>query len=97
MKIAYFINTFNSINWGGQATSNAIQYMLSKQYPEAEFVPLDMPQLPFKKMKIFRKYYEQELIRAIMRNPDTSLFLWSCCILKKNRVKWSQRLIRQLI
>ena len=76
MKIAYFINTFNSINWGGQATSNAIEYMLSKQYPEAEFVPLDMPQLPFKKMKIFRKYYEQELIRAIMKDQIKDVFYY---------------------
>ena len=76
MKIAYFINTFNSINWGGQATSNAIEYMLSKQYPEAEFVPLDMPQLPFKKMKIFRKYYEKELIRAIMEDRIEDVFYY---------------------
>jgi len=76
MKIAYFINTFNSINWGGQATSNAIRYMLSKQYPEAEFVPLDMPQLPFKKMKLFRKYYEHELIGAIMQDRIKDVFYY---------------------
>ena len=29
MKIAYFINTFKSINWGGQATSSGIEYMLN--------------------------------------------------------------------
>jgi len=66
MKIAYFINTFNSINWGGQATSNAIKYMLSKVYPEAEFVPMNMPSLPFKKMKVLRSVYEKKLVEAIM-------------------------------
>ena len=54
MRIAYFINTFKSINWGGQATSNGIKYMLSKEYPNAEFCPLDLPALPFTKLKVLR-------------------------------------------
>lgn len=66
MKIAYFINTFKSINWGGQATSSGIEYMLNHAYPEAQFVPLDLPVLPFKKIKIFRKYYEYKLVQSIM-------------------------------
>lgn len=37
MKIAYFINTFKSINWGGQATSNGIKYLLSKECLDAKF------------------------------------------------------------
>ena len=68
MKIAYFINTFNSINWGGQATSNAIKYMLSQAYPKAEFVPMNMPVLPFKKMKVLRAVYEKKLVEAIMED-----------------------------
>ncbi len=76
MKIAYFINTFKSINWGGQATSTAIEYMLSKQYPEAEFMPLDMPRLPFKKIKIFRTYYEKKLILAIMQDQVKDVFYY---------------------
>ncbi len=76
MKIAYFINTFKSINWGGQATSTAIEYMLSRQYPEAEFVPLDMPRLPFKKIKILRKYYEYKLTRAIMEEQIKDVFFY---------------------
>jgi len=68
MRIAYFINTFNSINWGGQATSNAIKYMLSQTYPDAEFVPMNMPALPFKKMKVLRSVYERKLVEAIMQD-----------------------------
>jgi polysaccharide pyruvyl transferase WcaK-like protein len=66
MRIAYFINTFRSINWGGQATSSGIQYMIDQAYPEAEFVPLILPNLPFKKIKILRKYYEYSLVKSIL-------------------------------
>jgi len=68
MEIAYFINTFKSINWGGQATSSGIQYMLSNVYPKAKFVPLDLPDLPFKKIKLFRMYYEYRLVRSILKD-----------------------------
>ena len=69
MRIAYFINTFKSINWGGQATSSGIKYMLEKNYPDSDFVPLTLPDLPFKKFKILRKYYENRLVKAI-ENDD---------------------------
>jgi hypothetical protein len=68
MKIAYFINTFKSINWGGQATSNGIKYMLSIEYPNAEFVPIDLPDLPFAKVRILRNYYEWKLRNAILKD-----------------------------
>jgi len=68
MRIAYFINTFKSINWGGQATSSGIRYMINETYPEAEFVPFTLPELPFKKIKILRKYYEVNLLRSIVRD-----------------------------
>ena len=55
MRIAYFINTFKSINWGGQATSSGIKYMINETYPEAEFVPFTLPELPFKKIKMADK------------------------------------------
>jgi polysaccharide pyruvyl transferase WcaK-like protein len=73
MKIAYFINTFKSINWGGQATSSGIQYMLEQAYPQAQFVPVDLPELPFKKIKIFRKYYESKMVTAIMQDDISAL------------------------
>jgi len=74
MRIAYFINTFKSINWGGQATSSGIKHMLEKTYPHAEFVPFDLPDLPFKKIKILRKYYEVKLVKAIMRDDLNALY-----------------------
>jgi len=76
MKIAYFINTFNSINWGGQATSNAIKYMLSQAYPKAEFVPMNMPVLPFKKMKVLRAVYEKKLVEAIMQDDMKNVLFY---------------------
>jgi polysaccharide pyruvyl transferase WcaK-like protein len=66
MKIAYFINTFKSINWGGQATSTGIKHMLMQNYPNAIFTPIDLPDLPFKKIKLFRKIYDYKLQKAIL-------------------------------
>lgn len=76
MKIAYFINTFKSINWGGQATSSGIEYMLNHAYPEAQFVPLDLPVLPFKKIKTFRKYYEHKLVKSIMMDDLKQVYYY---------------------
>ena len=66
MKIAYFLNTFKSSNWGGQATSNGVKYLLSKEYPNAEFCPLDLPELRFKKIKLLRKWHEKKLTKALL-------------------------------
>lgn len=68
LKIAYFINTFKSANWGGQATSTGIQYLLNSEYPNAEFLPLDLPDLPFKKLKLLRSFYEKKLLCALIEN-----------------------------
>jgi len=70
MKIAYFINTFKSTNWGGQATSNGIKYLLSKEYPDADFIPIDLPELPFKKVKILRYYYDNSLLNALLKDDN---------------------------
>lgn len=76
MKIAYFINTFKSSNWGGQATSSGIQYLLNNQYPNAEFIPLDLPDLPFKKLKILRYYYEKSLLNAILKCDERGILYY---------------------
>ena len=76
MRIAYFINTFKSINWGGQATSSGIKYMIEQNYPDAEFVPLTLPDLPFKKFKILRKFYESRLIRAIQNDDLNKVYYY---------------------
>ena len=74
MKIAYFVNSFNAINWGGQATSNGIKYLINKNYPDAKFYPLDMPRLPFQKIKILRKFFEYKLYDAIMSDDTKKVY-----------------------
>ncbi|NNH02257.1 polysaccharide pyruvyl transferase family protein [Acinetobacter sp. ANC 5414] len=73
MKIAYFINTFKSTNWGGQATSTGIRHLLKFEYPHAEFVPLDLPDLPFKKLKLLRSYYEKKLLKALIQHQHQDI------------------------
>jgi hypothetical protein len=68
MRIAYFVNSFNSINWGGQATSNGIKKLVKETYPDAEFVPLSLPSFPMSKIKIVRKYWERKLGHAILED-----------------------------
>ena len=73
MKIAYFVNSFNAINWGGQATSEGIKTLVKKTYPDAEFVPLDIPDLPMKKLKILREVWEKKLSKAILKDDRQSV------------------------
>lgn len=68
MRIAYFINTLNSINWGGQATSSGIKLLAEKNYPDAEFIPLNVPGLPYKHTPFLRTVYDQKLAQAILNN-----------------------------
>jgi len=60
------LSTDETTNWGSQATSDGIRYMLKKQYPNAEFIQISLPKLPFKKIKFLRQYNENALIRAIL-------------------------------
>ncbi len=66
MRIAYFVNSTNSINWGGQATSKGIKTLVEKTYPEATFVPLDLPKFPMNKFRIVRTIWEKKLATAIL-------------------------------
>jgi len=77
MRIAYFVNSFNSINWGGQATSNGIKTLVKNSYPDAEFVPLTLPPFPMNKIKIVRKYWENRLSQAILKDdyPNVMRYL----------------------
>lgn len=74
MKIAYFVNSFGAINWGGQATSNGIKYLVEKNYKNADFIPLDMPSLPFKKLKILRFFLVKNLYKSIMNDDIKSIY-----------------------
>lgn len=73
MKIAYFVNSFNSINWGGQATSNGIKHLIQKNYPNAEFVPLNLPHLPYRKIKLLRLIIEKKLYKALMSENENEI------------------------
>ena len=66
MRIAYFVNSFKSINWGGQATSNGIKTLIEKTYPDATFVPLNLPPFAFNKIRIARIIWEKKLANAIL-------------------------------
>ena len=66
MRIAYFINSFNSINWGGQATSSGLKLLVESNYPDAEFVPLNEPPLPGKYIPWLRNHLNRKLADAIL-------------------------------
>lgn len=68
MKIAYFVNSAKSINWGGQATSKGIKTLVEKTYPDAEFIPLDLPPFPLNKFRIVRTIWEKKLAKAILED-----------------------------
>lgn len=68
MRIAYFVNSAKSINWGGQATSKGIKTLVEKTYPDAEFIPLDLPPFPLNKFRIVRTIWEKKLAKAILKD-----------------------------
>lgn len=72
MRIAYFVNSFNSINWGGQATSNGLKYLIELNYPDASLVPINMPKLPFRKIKFLRKLIENKLYNSLLNDDFES-------------------------
>ena len=72
MKIAYFINTFQSINWGGQASSNGIKHLLNLQYKNFEFTPIDLPL--FKKFKFFKRFFDYMLCDAILNDDLKKIY-----------------------
>lgn len=73
MRIAYFVNSFNAINWGGQATSTGLKNLVEKNYPEAEFVPLDLPVLPYKNFPFLRRFLNGKLAHAILRGDGNAI------------------------
>jgi hypothetical protein len=75
MRIAYFVNSFNAINWGGQATSSGLKRLVDLNYPHAEFVPLDIPKLPFRHCAPLRSLFEHQLARAILADDVAGVAL----------------------
>lgn len=73
VKIAYFVNSFNAINWGGQATSNGIKYLIETTYKNAIFVPFTLPTAPFKKIKLIGKLLDVKIYNALMDDDKDAL------------------------
>ncbi len=71
MKIAYFLNTFPSINWGSQGTSHGIAHLIKNEYPESELIPMGFPQL--NKIRILRRLNEYFLMKAILKNDTKTV------------------------
>lgn len=73
MRIAYFVNSFKSVNWGWQATSNGIKKLVEQTYPNAEFTPLNLPPFPLNKIRIFRTFWEKKLANAILKDDRVNV------------------------
>lgn len=67
MKIAYFVNSFKSINWGGQATSSGIKKLVEENYPNSTFTPLDLPPFPLNKIRVFRTFWEKNSLMLFLQ------------------------------
>lgn len=55
MKIVYYVDSSDSVNWGGQATSAGIRHLVEKDYPGATFTPVKFRKLPFGNATFLRK------------------------------------------
>jgi len=73
VKIAYFVNSFNAINWGGQATSNGIKHMIENTYGNVTFVPFTLPAAPLKKIKLIGKLLDIKIYNALMKDDINAL------------------------
>lgn len=67
MRIAYYVNSLNSVNWGGQATSAAIRELVEKRHPEAEFVPMHFGKLPLKNAVMLRRLLDRLIVVCVER------------------------------
>lgn len=66
MRIAYFIDNSQAVNWGGQATSAGMKHLIRSAYPEAEIVRPAVGPLPWRKLPILRRPLERRLAEAII-------------------------------
>lgn len=55
MRIIYYVDSSDAVNWGGQATSAGIRHLVETTYPDAEFVPTKFRELPLKNFTLLRK------------------------------------------
>jgi polysaccharide pyruvyl transferase WcaK-like protein len=68
MKVAYFIDTSSSVNWGGQATSAGMRHLVQTSYPDADFTPVRIRKLPFKNATFLRRILDHLILWAVKKN-----------------------------
>lgn len=54
MRIIYYVDSSDAVNWGGQATSAGIRHLVTRCYPGATFTPVKFGELPFKNATFLR-------------------------------------------
>lgn len=71
MRIAYYIDNSNAVNWGGQAMFAGISQLVKTSYPDAEFVPLKFRKLPLRSLPFLRSIPDLILYQCVKRGwPD---------------------------
>lgn len=65
MKVAYYVDSSDAVNWGGQATSAGIRHLVESSYPLAQFCPLKFRALPFKNATFLRRILDAAVLWAI--------------------------------
>lgn len=68
MRIAYYIDNSNAVNWGGQAMFAGISHLVKTSYPDAEFVPLKFKKLPLRSLPFLRFISDYLLYQCVKRN-----------------------------
>lgn len=71
MRIIYFVDSSDSVNWGGQATSAGMRYLIEQAYPHAGFTPKKFGKLPLQSLPFFRKITDL-MIYACIKHGKTS-------------------------
>ena len=54
MRIIYYVDSSDAVNWGGQATSAGIRHLVETTYPKAGFIPTKFRPLPLKQATFLR-------------------------------------------
>lgn len=73
MKIAYYVDSSNVVNWGGQATSAGIRHLVMTSYPDATFTPLRFGEIPFRHATFLRRIPEYLMYRHVVRGDVEKL------------------------
>ena len=73
MRVAYFVDSSDAVNWGGQATSAGMRHLVATSYPHATFLPLKFGALPFRHATFLRALLEHAVLWAVRARHDAWL------------------------